>query len=118
MSCIDGGSRSKLGSDAQHIMDLKLPTLILDISSASQVRIRFNILHEFGHVLSLNHEQQHPEYMQVMKEFLDEEKLLEQFKRDNPKLTKKDFELQNGPLPEGTFKKKWPYDPKSIMHYP
>ena len=118
MNFVAGGSLSELGSDASKIIDFETPTMVLDIGSANEARIKFNILHEFGHVLSLYHEQQHPDYLDVMDKFMDREKAKEKFIEDNRELkfTEEDFVQQNGRLPDGTFTME--YDPDSIMHYP
>ena len=110
------------------IIDFEKPTMVLDISSANEARIKFNILHEFGHVLSLYHEQQHPDYLEVMDKFLDKSELIRRFIDDNRDLglTEDNFHQQNGKLPDGTFTLPYdpesmmlyPHDPQSIMHYP
>ncbi len=89
--------------------------MVLDISSNNT--IKFTILHEFGHVLSLSHEQQHPHYVAVMARFLDRSKMVKQFLEDNLELTEKDFDLQNGGIPDGIITPEY-YDPESVMHYP
>ena len=66
------GSSSKLGIEASYVDDLDEPTMVLDLKDCKyDYHVRSTILHEFGHVYGLAHEHQHPEYIEVMKEFID-----------------------------------------------
>lgn len=86
--------------------------MILDLAGLSDAEIQFNILHEFGHVLGLYHENQHPTYVDVMDKYWDGDKL-QQFSGIEDCL---EFSKQYHKVEDDCFKEE--YDPNSIMHYP
>lgn len=49
------------------------PTMVLNLKQDNHVKIKSDILHEFGHVYGLSHEHQHHNYWNVMKDFLDQD---------------------------------------------
>ena len=92
-------------------------TVFIDISSEDGDKVLWNILHEFGHVLGLYHEHQHPDYLQVMEEFADLDKKLFPFLRKKIRKYKLDlFQQQYKAVRDAIFTSQ--YDPDSIMHYP
>ncbi len=92
-------------------------TVFLDISSKDDDRILWNVLHEFGHVLGLYHEHQHPNYLQVIREFADYyKKLFRYLRKKIDDYTVELFQLQYDPIQDAIFTSE--YDPDSIMHYP
>ena len=70
------------------------------------------ILHEFGHVLGLGHEHQHPEYLEVMKKFIDIDATMNCYGIEKPSFYREQYGKLNYTLV------KTQYDPDSIMHYP
>ena len=112
-----GGSYSQLGTDARS-SDKSEPTMVLDLEGKSSASIQFEIVHEFGHALGLYHEHQHPEYLEVMKEYLDDRKVFAAFRRPDSE-DSNDFKLQYKEVSDpDAFQYKPQYDPESIMHYP
>ncbi len=55
----DGGGVSAVGTDALTLLPHQ-PTMVLSIDPQDP-RFEYAVLHEFGHVLGLHHEHQHPE---------------------------------------------------------
>lgn len=114
-----GNSCSTVGVRAQNNESVEdRPTTLFAISGFPEYKIQYTLLHEFGHILGLYHEHQHPEYLEVMKEFLDEGKCYNLWKASLPVTADKSL---------GTFRRNcssvrtvegFPYDKKSIMHYP
>ena len=74
-------------------------------------QIRATIVHEFGHVLGLGHEHQHPSYWKVIKNFVDIESM-----RNSLKLGRKEFNEQW--IKTTSRSSNIPYDKDSVMHYP
>ena len=74
--------------------------------------IRATIIHEFGHVLGLGHEHQHPRYWNCIKKFLDlstmkkDLRVKEEHFRSNWTNTEPD---RNSTMSD--------YDEDSVMHY-
>lgn len=110
----DGGSWSKLGIEAQQV-DKKKHTMELNLNSCvGDHKKKYTILHEFGHVLGLVHEHQHPRYLEVMDKFLSDPgtmacwnmKKLSEFQRQFGSLNKRRLNFERNP------------DKDSIMHYP
>ncbi len=102
--------------DAVSLPEDESSTIILDLHGKSDQHIEYIILHEFGHVLGLGHEHQHPTYCQVMKNL----KLLKEYKI---------YELTGLNFVAGGLYSRYikpvskpgcdfEYDPKSIMNYP
>ena len=92
--------------------------MVLDLEGKTSASIQFEIVHEFGHALGLYHEHQHPEYLAVMKDYLDDMKMFAAFSRPASEDIN-DFNLQYKALPDtNAFQFKPEYDPRSIMHYP
>ena len=106
-------NRSRLGSDAQTVEQDK-PTLFLNFRKLDNYAIRATVVHEFGHVLGLGHEHQHPSYWHAIKKFLS----LDKMKKD---LNVKDEEF----LYQWTCRDRdqtksaiiSDYDEESVMHY-
>lgn len=113
------GSYSVLGVEAQNNESLPLaedePTTVLAIDGKPEKGIQHIILHEFGHILGLCHEHQHPDYVRVMKQFVDEKKCYSLWHTPiNQSIN--DFKRQHGEL--GLTVEESNYDKRSIMHYP
>ena len=70
------------------------------------------ILHEFGHALGLAHEHQHPDYLEVMKKFIDIDATMDYFGMEKERV----YREQCGKLQYELEKSE--YDVHSIMHYP
>ena len=107
----EGGSWSALGSEAEGVTVDK-PTMVLSFhDKKDDHQIRATIVHEFGHVLGLGHEHQHPSYWKVIKDFVNTESM-----RKSLKLNRNDFNMQwvNTTLRSSNT----PYDEDSVMHYP
>ena len=97
------------------------PTLTLNLSQkdAPEHFLRYLVIHEFGHVLGLEHEHQRSDFWDTVEEFIDREKM-ESDKR---------FEQYQSKEGKATFGRDWlvtkekgdslssDYDPYSIMHY-
>lgn len=109
------GSWSKLGSEAEQEAvkgDTLQPTMMLDLKCCDDYHKEHIILHEFGHALGLAHEHQHPDYLSVMKKFLDENAMM--IHTNIMKVSS--FLKQYGELKYELMKTS--FDAKSIMHYP
>ena len=70
------------------------------------------ILHEFGHALGLGHEHQHPEYLEVMKKFIDIDATMYCYGIEKLSFYREQYGELNYEL------MKTEYDVHSIMHYP
>ena len=106
-----GMSWSKLGSDAQTVNHDK-PTLVLKLNDMDYYNIRATIVHEFGHVLGLGHEHQHPEYWRNIKKFLS----ISNMKADlNIEDEFFDYQWTNNNLNQDALTSE--YDEDSVMHY-
>lgn len=107
----EDGSSSRMRTEAQKLPKEKATT-ILDLEGKTDDEVQYHILHEFGHVLGLYHENQHPQYLKVMDEFLDEKKM----KNLSGISNFRNYRLQYRSLDAVTFRTD--YDEGSIMHYP
>ena len=108
-----GTSWSMLGCEAQEEEDFEQPTMVLRLNGCNDKQKRHIIRHEFGHALGLGHEHQHPEYLDVMRDFLVTKDVMDCYGIKNLRL----YQTQFGPL-EHYDLTKTNYDPHSIMHYP
>ena len=74
-------------------------------------QIRATIVHEFGHVLGLGHEHQHPNYWNVIKKFVNMD-----YMRESLGLGKEKFNEQWASVTSRSPDTH--YDEESVMHYP
>ena len=74
--------------------------------------IQSTILHEFGHALGLGHEYQHPDYLEVMKDFVDDQATRNCYDIKKISVFREQYESLKYELA------KTEYDVHSIMHYP
>lgn len=89
------------------------PTMELDLKGCyNDYMIEYNILHQFGHALGLCHENQHPDYLEVMSDFLDVKAIL-----DFHRIKKISTYLEHFGKLEFIVAKT-DYDVHSIMHLP
>lgn len=93
-------------------------TTYFAIDGLPEHKVQHALLHAFGHVLGMHHAHQHPQYLEVMKEFLDEAKCYKKWKNQRPKgkIAIEAFLRQN--LWPSQIVDGYDYDEKSIMHYP
>ena len=102
----NGRSWSKVGTDGVPV-DMSKPTMVLRLYKGKTDYNSHVVMHEFGHILGLEHEHQRSVFWKIAKKFLDVEKM----RKELGNRAVDYFELkQNG---EGSMK----YDPDSIMHY-
>ena len=108
-----GGSWSNLGSEAQQVGDINLPTMVLNLNDCtSDYLMESTILHEFGHALGLGHEHQHPDYLEVMQDFIDSKATMDCYGIKKISFFREQYGQLNFELA------KTEYDVHSIMHYP
>ena len=82
------------------------PTTVLGLVNGNKAYNRHIVMHEFGHVLGLEHEHQRSAFWNVAEKFLDVKKM-----KEDECVTKAFFRVEQ--FGEGTVD----YDPDSIMHY-
>jgi hypothetical protein len=72
------------------------------------------VVHQFGHVLGLQHEHQRPDFWRVIQKYIDKEKMMHDLR-----IPVKDSDLNWGPVKKRHFDtgKYTVYDPDSVMHY-
>ena len=72
---------------------------------------RFLVIHEFGHVLGLEHEHQRSDFWKVASKYINESAM-----KADPRMKKVNFsvDILKYTKPEGHCSE---YDPDSIMHY-
>ena len=102
----NGHSWSKVGTDGVSV-DKSKPTMVLRLYKGKTDYNRHVVMHEFGHILGLEHEHQRSEFWKIAKTFLDVGKM----KKELGNRAVDYFELKQ--IGEGSVK----YDPDSIMHY-
>ena len=88
--------------------------MVLNLSNQNDYNKMHIILHEFGHALGLGHEHQHPEYIRVMEQFLDDGATMLCFKIPTVAVYDDQFKELKYDLAEESKD----YDVDSIMHYP
>ena len=87
--------------------------MVLDLKDCKEdYYLKSTILSVFGHALGLGHEHQHPDYLKIMKEFIDVEATMYCFGLNS----RQEYQEQYGEMVRGLQKTK--YDPNSIMHHP
>ena len=83
------------------------PTTVLGLIKGQKTYNRHIVIHEFGHVLGLEHEHQRSVFWDVAGKFLDVKKMRQTLGK------RTDDYLRVKQCGEGTIE----YDPDSIMHY-
>lgn len=88
------------------------PTMVLNFSNMeSSEEIEATIIHQFGHALGLGHALMKPSDWKVLKDFVDQEKMMKSYGLQGVD----DFEVQwTG---KGMDKAEVNYDEESIMQY-
>ena len=107
---IDGRSWSWVGTDAK-LQDKYAPTMNLYLKGLSYKFQRFLVIHEFGHVLGLEHEHQRSDFWKVASKFIKASAM-----KADPRMKNVNFSVDilrlNKPESETSE-----YDPDSVMHY-
>ena len=97
------------------------PTMTLNLSGDYRDSDKKHlVIHEFGHALGLEHEHQRSDFWEVIKEFIDIDRMKDDRRFGSSKSAKKAFYGRNYEVKEtlkGIGACKSEYDSKSIMHY-
>ena len=109
MAYIDGGCWSKIGTDARTVGEAE-PTMNLSLKGLDPDFQEYLVIHEFGHALGLEHEHQRSDFWEVLKDFIDLEKM-----KADPELKKVDLDVDMLVKPPSGDTSV--YDPESVMHY-
>jgi len=70
-------SWSMVGVEAERIIDVKKPTMILNLKGLTRPLQKSIVIHEFGHALGLEHEHHHSDFWATVKKFIDLTKIPE-----------------------------------------
>ena len=97
---------SKIGMDAENVLSVTDPTMVLNLRGLPLNLQRSLVIHEFGHALGLDHEHQRSDFWNVMSGF---------FERGNIPPTQASRVLKK--MDSIDFDQVVEYDPDSIMHY-
>ncbi len=107
---MDGDCSSEIGTDATGISKGNTEdkaTMFLHLGYENR-HIEHLVMHEFGHALGLGHEHQRDVLVDIIKKFLDEDKMKKYFGQHQ---YDEDVSTKNSPG------KSSEYDVNSIMHY-
>ena len=98
-----------VGTDAfTKVRGIEKPTMVLNLKGFHPDLQKSLVIHEFGHVLGLEHEHQRPDFWDVVKKHLDKERMLA-----DPRVSESDwFESKDAGVNMYSD-----YDPLGIMHF-
>ena len=103
---------SKVGTDANSVPPNQ-PTMNFTFGENYPLDFqRYLVIHEFGHVLGLQHEHQRSDFWNVASKFLDPAKM-----QNDPRMRFTNFIRDIWELNSEEGEKMSKYDPDSIMHY-